>query len=81
MKICDRCGHNPIAIVLLDKRDGQEWDLCGECKEAFLRFLAKLESQTLVTSDGNIIGGVPEDLPISQPIKKKPGRPKKNGSE
>jgi len=41
MKICDRCGEKSLALVLSDKKNGQEWDLCKQCEEDFMRFLTK----------------------------------------
>ena len=41
MKICDRCGGKPLALILLDKKDGQEWDLCHIGKEEFEQFMSE----------------------------------------
>lgn len=69
MKICDRCGEKALALVLMDKKDAQEWDLCHKCRDAFFRFMKipieKPERESL-----------PSD---KLKMKKKGGRPKKNG--
>jgi hypothetical protein len=41
MRVCDRCKktENLIKTLLLDRKDGSEYDLCVECSNAFLTFL------------------------------------------
>jgi len=68
MKICDRCSEKTVALILVDKKDGQEWDLCANCKEAFYIFMASAEVKIY---DGS------ED----KNHKRGPRRPKKNGAK
>jgi len=65
VKICDRCGEKSLALVLSDKKNGQEWDLCKRCEEAFYIFMQPYEK----------IDVTPKKE------KRGPGRPKKNGKD
>lgn len=39
MRICDKCKTGTTRTVLLNKRDGSEYDLCQPCSEAFNEFI------------------------------------------
>jgi hypothetical protein len=41
MRTCDRCKDSTkqIKTLLLDRKDGSEFDLCVDCSNAFLTFL------------------------------------------
>lgn len=41
MRICDRCGKKQIKKILQDKQEFTEFDLCIECCDDFLLFLAE----------------------------------------
>lgn len=43
MRICDRCGSDPIVIVLKSLQDGIEYDLCKACRDQFFEFFTKKE--------------------------------------
>lgn len=49
MRICDRCGAQAIKTVLLDKREGTEYDLCASCKEAFDAFITEIHTKESTT--------------------------------
>jgi len=77
MRCCDRCGEKTVALILVDKKDGQEWDLCHECQDAFLKFMART-IEVAATESGMVGTTIQEDLIKNE--KRGPGRPKKNGA-